>query len=245
MSRLKTKTVSNNPIQRGVTAGFPIFIGYFPAAMAFGLIANSIDLTLYESMLFSMVLFAGASQFFALNLIASGAAVYEIVIGIILVNLRHLLMSASLSRRTTAASIGARLMIAFGNTDEVFATASSSEGPIETPYLAALEITAWTGWVSGTLAGFIGGSFLPSGLQQSIGITLYGMFAALLVHNVQKEYWYIPVAAAAAGLNTILVRVIHLQPGWAFALSMILASLLGAAILPKVSETFREAEIEL
>lgn len=234
--------LGKNPIKRGITAGFPIFIGYFPAAMAFGLIANNIDLTLYESMLFSMVLFAGASQFFALNLIASGAAVYEIVIGIILVNLRHLLMSASLSRRTTAKSIGARLMIAFGNTDEVFATASSSEGPIETPYLAALEATAWTGWVTGTITGFIGGSILPSGLQQSIGITLYGMFAALLIHNVQNEYWYIPVAAAAAGLNTILVRIFHMQPGWAFAVSMILASLIGAALLPKVSKSFREAK---
>ncbi len=231
-------------IRKGITSGFPILIGYFPAAMAFGLIARDIALTLPEAMLFSMVLFAGASQFFALNLIASGAAVGEVVIGVTLVNLRHLLMSASLSRRTAAASPTARMAVAFGNTDEVFATASATTGVIETPFLVAMEITAWSGWVLGTLAGHTTGSLLPPTVQQSIGITLYGMFAALLVHNITQVQWYVVVAAAAAAFNTVLTAWTPLQPGWAFALSMVAASLLGAWLLPLVSPGFARMEVD-
>ncbi len=236
---------TKNAVTSGIAAGFPIFAGYFPAAMAFGLIARDISVGLPESMLFSIVLFAGASQFFALNLIAAGAEAAEIVLGIVLVNLRHLLMSASISQRTSERSILGRMMIAFGNTDEVFATASSTVGPISTPYLMALEITSWSGWVSGTLVGYTAGAILPAGLQQSIGITLYGMFAALLMHNVKRIPWYMVIAVMAAGTNTFLVLILSMQPGWAFAVSMTAASAIGAAVLPAFSAPFKEDDFEL
>lgn len=234
----------SHPAIRGISEGFPIFIGYFPAAMAFGLIARDISVTLPEAMLFSMVLFAGASQFFALNLIAAGAQTAEIVIGVILVNLRHLLMSASLAPRTREQSIIRRMMIAYGNTDEVFATASSSEGIIKTSYLIAMELTAWSGWVSGTVTGFLAGSILPEDIQKSIGITLYGMFAALLVHNIKRVGWYGAVAAAAAVCNTLLNELTPLQPGWAFAISMTAASAFGAALLRNVTPELKEVHDE-
>jgi predicted branched-subunit amino acid permease len=245
MNRSLTPPERRASVARGISAGFPIFVGYFPAAMAFGLIARDVSVSLPEAMLFSMVQFAGASQFFALNLIASGARTAEIITGIILVNLRHLLMSASLSRRTVERRIAGRMLIAFGNTDEVFATASSTSGPISTPYLTAMEATAWLGWVSGTFTGYTAGGILPDALQQSIGITLYGMFAALLVHNVRTIRWYIVIAAAAAAVNSVLVLALAMKPGWAFAVSMVCASALGAALLPAVTDIFKEEQFEL
>ncbi len=50
-------------------ASLPIFIGYIPVAVTFGLLAKSTGLTLLETFSFSALVFAGASQFMALQLI--------------------------------------------------------------------------------------------------------------------------------------------------------------------------------
>ena len=80
-------------------AGIPIFIGYFPAAVAFGILARTTGTTCWEAMLFSIVVFAGASQFIALNLLATGMGPVGIILTTLLVNFRHFLMSAYLSTR--------------------------------------------------------------------------------------------------------------------------------------------------
>jgi len=59
-------------VQDAFKAGIPIFIGYVPAAIAFGILSKSCGITLLECFLFSAVVFAGASQFIALNLLMTG-----------------------------------------------------------------------------------------------------------------------------------------------------------------------------
>jgi hypothetical protein len=71
------------------------------------------------------------------------------------------------------------------------------------------------------------------------------MFAALLMHNVKRIPWYLVIAAIAAGTNTLLVLILSLQSGWAFAVSMTAASAIGAAALPALSAPFKEDDFEL
>ncbi len=215
----------------GIFAGIPISIGYFPAAIAFGLIAKDAGLIFLETALFSITNFAGASQFFAVNLIASGALLSEVVIGVLLVNLRYLLMSASLAPRIEEKNPLIRAMIAFGNTDEVFTVASAQVGIVSTPFMIGIEIISWLGWVTGTLTGFLVGSILPEGLQQSVGITLYAMFIALLASEVKKRHSYLIIAAIAAMLNSVLILRLSVSTGWAFAISMGIAALIGTFTL--------------
>jgi len=216
----------------GAQSGISIFIGYFPAAIAFGLICRNTGLLFMDAFLFSVTNFAGASQFFAVNLIASGAAAAEVAVGVFLVNLRHLLMSASLSQRLETQHPLSRALIGFGNTDEVFSIASTRDGSLSAQYMAGIEIVSWSGWVSGTITGFLVGSVLPPGIQQSVGITLYAMFAALLVQEVKKEYRYLGVAALAAVINSILTYHTDISPGSSFVIAMTAASFAGIAVIP-------------
>jgi branched chain amino acid efflux pump len=226
-------------IADGIRSGIPIFIGYFPAAVAFGLLSRNGGLRFFEAVLFSMTNFAGASQFLALNLAVSGAALYEVVVGVLLVNLRYLLMSASLRPRITA-PLPVRALTAFGNTDEVFSVASVRRGVITPRFMAGIESVAWVGWVSGTFTGYLFGAVLPPSVQLAVGGTLYALFAALLVPEVKRERKTLVVAAFAAAVNSALVFGAGLSIGWAFVAAMLAAALFGALYLSSGAST-REA----
>lgn len=74
-------------------------IGYFSASIPFGLLAKAGGISLLEAFLFSALVFAGASQFMALNLLQAGVAAGEIILATFLVNSRHLVMSTVLAAR--------------------------------------------------------------------------------------------------------------------------------------------------
>ncbi len=223
---------NSSTFRAGLRTGLPIFIGYFPAAVAFGLVARSAGLMFGDTVVFSMTTFAGASQFFAVNLLRSGALVIEIAIGVLLVNLRHVLFSASLYQKLTPSSPFEKALTAFGNTDEVFSVASTRQGKVTPKFMWGLEITAWSGWVSGSAVGFMTGSVLPLNLQVSVGITLYAMFTALLIQEVKHEWRYVGIAALSGLINTISVIVLGISPGWSFIISITLAGIVGAIMLP-------------
>ncbi len=224
--------MKSSTFSQGLQSGIPIFIGYFPAAVAFGLVARSAGFLLWDAAVFSMTTFAGASQFFAVNLYQSGALIPEIVIGVLLVNLRHVLFSASLYQRLTPSNAWQKALTAFGNTDEVFSVASTRTGMVSPRFMGGLEVTAWSGWVSGTIAGFMMGTVLPPDIQASIGITLYAMFTSLLIQEVKRELRYIGIAALSGGINSLVQLFLGIPPGWSFIISIMTAGAAGAALLP-------------
>ena len=223
------QAVRNNTslIRRGIGDGMPIFIGYFPAAVAFGLLARNGGLLFPETLFFSMSNFAGASQFLALKLTLSGSAVYEIVVGVLLVNLRYLLMSASLAPKLKTRLLK-RSLLAFGNTDEVFAVASMAGDVVPVRYMFAMEAVSWCGWVSGTVIGFLFGAVLPVSLQLAVGGSLYALFAALLVPEIKREHKNLIIALIAGAINSAAVFLFQLPVGWAFVIALISAALFGA-----------------
>ncbi|MGB8001959.1 MAG: AzlC family ABC transporter permease, partial [Anaerobacillus sp.] len=53
----------------GLKAGVSIAVGYMPVALTFGLLARSSGLSLYEAVLMSVLVFAGAAQYITLSLL--------------------------------------------------------------------------------------------------------------------------------------------------------------------------------
>ncbi|MFP4551425.1 MAG: AzlC family ABC transporter permease [Spirochaetales bacterium] len=208
----------------GLKAGLPIFLGYVPVAISFGLLARNTGLTFVETAAFSALVFAGASQFLGLALLASGAGLVSIVGATLLVNLRHLLMSASVAARLSQRRL--LPMIAFGVTDETFAVASTHARSHDPRFLVALEATAYSGWLLGTLIGHLFGGVLPPVLQVSFGFGLYALFVILLVGPVKASRLNLLVAAAAAGTHLTLTAA-----DWpAAGIRIVLAILVGAAV---------------
>lgn len=217
--------------KNGLIAAFPIVIGYFPVAMAFGLLARNVHVSLPESALFSLMVFAGASQFMALQLIKAGVAAGNIILATFLLNLRHMLMSASLSVRLKEIPKRWLPVLAFGITDESFSVSSLAQGKLTVPYLLALHFSPYLAWVGGTIAGYLLSAILPAAIQNSLGIGLYALFIALLVPEIKKSLNALFLGGLAAIIYVILYYAKLLPSGWNLVMAMLIAAVAGALFL--------------
>lgn len=218
--------IDRSEIKDGFFSGIPVFAGYFPVAVTFGLLAKSVNLSLTDSFLFSSMVFAGASQFVGLNMFHAGIGPGEISLTVFLLNFRHFLMSATLSSK----AYFNRLLIpviSFGVTDETFALAVVREKKLTESYMIALNFTAYTGWIAGTVAGYVTGDFLPPDIQASISVCLYALFAAILIPAVKRYMKGGAVALSAGAVNSLLGYIGSPGAGWNIVISIVAASLAG------------------
>lgn len=219
--------------KQGALDGVPIFIGYFPTAIAFGLVCRDLGMRAWHALLFSLSNFAGSGQFLAVSLMASGALLIELFISVLLINMRYTFMGAELARKLDPSIRGlARALIAFGTTDEVFSVATLNPTPLPLSYILGLELCSYLGWVSGTVVGFLIGSVLPPLLQLAVGVTLYALFTVLLTQQFrQKGAMVLAIAALSGGLHTLLSVSFGVPVGWSFVVSMLTATFVGALVI--------------
>jgi 4-azaleucine resistance transporter AzlC len=225
----------------GIRTGSVIALGYIPIAIAFGMLAKSSGIDWWVTAAMSLVVYAGASQFVGINMMALGAAAWEIVITTFILNLRHFLMSTSLSQRIEAGTPRRTLgAIAFGVTDETFSLASlQQENSLGARFLLGLNAIAYAAWNFGTWLGMALGSILPASLQSSMGISLYAMFIGLLVPALRAFRPAIAVTAFSILLSVLLHRLPGFagwSPGWIIMISAVVASALGAVLFPAAKE---------
>jgi 4-azaleucine resistance transporter AzlC len=219
--------------KKGFIRGLPIAFGYIPIAISYGLIAKSYNIPNEAIVLMSMMVFAGASQFIAINLINSGIGMVEIIITTFFVNLRHLLMSSSISEKIKDKVQQSWMpLLAFGITDETFSfismtpTDNLSEG-----YIFGINFVSYSSWVLGTILGLFLSTSLPAIVQTSMGISLYAMFIALLIPNIKDHLPLMTVtliAMAISGMFYYLPLFSFLSTGWSTVLVIIISSSLGA-----------------
>ena len=226
--------------KNGIISGFPIIIGYFPVAMAFGLLSRDIGISLRDSCFFSIFVFAGASQFMALDLIKTGAASVNIILATFLLNLRHLMMSASLSVKLRETKKKWLPFIAFGMTDETFSISSLNGGKLNAPFLLALHSAAYASWVCGTLTGYLAGAVLPAVVQNSLGIGLYALFAALLMPEIKKSTNILYLSLMSGTVYVMLTRFKIVPAGWSLITTIIAAAGLGLLFLKDDTEVAQE-----
>lgn len=221
----------------GLMQGLSIFLGYLPAAVAFGVLGSSAGLSSFQVAAMSAWVYAGASQFMGLNLFQSGVSTPEIILATFVLNLRHVLMSTVLSKRIR----GNRLqkgLLSFGITDETFVltTIGSSLGPgsedanreITAARFAGVAVIAYSGWVIGTVFGSVFADVLPELAMKSMGISLYAMFIALLVPSMKKSVRIAMIALLGGAMNWLLLSELKLSAGWSVVTATILASACGA-----------------
>ncbi|WP_088103567.1 AzlC family ABC transporter permease [Halalkalibacter urbisdiaboli] len=216
-------TQHKTPFVYGLLTGSSIAIGYLPAALTFGLLAKSTGLSFLETVAMSLFVYAGAAQYMALNLIALGTGAFEIIFTTFIVNIRHLLMSASVSERVEHDHPIIKAIYSFGITDEVFAVTSTQEGTVKTGFVFGVASIAYVSWVINSAIGYLAGSALPETLQQSMAIALYAMFIALLIPSLKKQRKVLFLAASAALFNSIFSFFI--PSGWSIILATLLSSI--------------------
>ncbi len=217
-------------MKAGFISAIPMIIGFFPIAMAFGLLAKNTQLNFRDTTLFSAFVFAGASQFMALDLIAAGVSFSSIILATFLLNLRHLVMSASLSLRLKDVKRSWLPIIAFGITDETFSVASFRKEELTVTYILVLNILSYGSWVVGTVVGFLIGGILPMSLQSSLSIGLYAMFVGLLIPEIKGSRNILYLAIISAIIYSIIYYTKVLHSGWDIIFAIIISSIVGVII---------------
>ncbi|RLQ97267.1 AzlC family ABC transporter permease [Falsibacillus albus] len=223
---LSRERIYVSDFRQGLQGGVSIGVGYLPIALTFGLLAKTTGLSLMETVSMSVFVFAGASQYISLSLIAVGASVFEIILTTFIVNIRHLLMSASLNEKVEPASAWTKSIYAFGITDETFSVAATREGTVKTGYIYGVIVLAYGSWVINSGIGYLIGASLPHSLQESMTVALYAMFVGLLVPSLKKSRKVMFLAVLAAAFHSILEFFSWLSAGWAIVCSTLLSSII-------------------
>ena len=226
----------NGAFRKGIRHGLPIALGYLSVSFAFGMKAVGDGLTVLQAVLISMTNLTSAGQIAALPLMTGGAALTEMALTQLTINLRYALMSLSLSRKLDS-SMGTlqRMIFSFANTDEIFAVASSQPGRVGKHYLYGLMLTPWFGWSLGTLLGAAAGTLLPAFVRTALGIAIYGMFLAIILPPARKQLSVRAVVAIAVALS-LCFRYIpglnRISSGFAIIICAVSAAAAGAALFP-------------
>ena len=177
-----------NAYATGVRRSIPVGVGYFSVSFGFGAMAAAQGIKALDATLISVTNLTSAGQFAGLTLLVAGAGLWELILTMLVINSRYALMSLALSQRMgQRIGILPRLLIAFFNTDEIFALAMAEKQPLTVPFLLGLGLTPILGWTAGTLCGALAGSVLPASVGTALGVMLYGMFIAIVVPPAKAE----------------------------------------------------------
>ena len=177
-----------NSFKKGIYDGIPICLGYLSVAFAFGIFAVANGLSAPEALMISMTNVTSAGQLAAVPIITGGGSLLELAVAQLVINLRYALMSVSLSQKLGGSvRFMDRFLIAFVNTDEVFAVAHGQSEAVGRRYMYGLILTPYLGWSAGTIIGALAGSILPSAVTSALGVAIYGMFVAIVLPPAKKD----------------------------------------------------------
>ncbi|OEH85548.1 hypothetical protein BHU72_15090 [Desulfuribacillus stibiiarsenatis] len=195
---------------QGITKGLPIFIGYLPIGFAYGILAMQAGFTFIDTILMSVFVYAGSAQFIGVGMIGANAGFLSIILTTFLINLRHLLMSASLSQRLKGNTKMKLSIFSYWITDESFAVNSSwlrKDKAIPFISLLTVSITAYLGWVTGSFLGALVGSQPLDVEKFGLDYALPGMFIILLIYQLENKK-YIFLAILSGTISVLLSGVV-------------------------------------
>lgn len=209
----------------GIKAEIPLLIGVFPFGLIYGALAINAGLTTLAAQLTSSIIFAGSSQFITAQLVSQATPAIVIILTIAVVNLRHMLYSASLAPYLKHLSLRWKILLSYLLTDEAYAPAiiKYEKDGLQTPshwFLFGAGLALWTNWQISTALGIFLGTRIPNNLQLDFALPL--TFIAMVVPVLRK----MPMIAAAlsAGITALLAYSLP------FKLGLILAALVGIIV---------------
>jgi predicted branched-subunit amino acid permease len=187
----------------GVRRVAPIVPGLVPFGLVVGVAAAEARLTPLQAVGMSVVVFAGAAQLAAIDLLGRGAGPLVVVLTAGVINLRLVMYSASIAPHFRQFESRFRALCSYLLTDQAYALAldeyrRGDHDPLR--FFLGVAATIWVTWQLSTVAGAVLGRGLPPAWGLSFTVPL--VFLALLVPAVDDR----PKLAAAlvAGVGAVL-----------------------------------------
>jgi 4-azaleucine resistance transporter AzlC len=212
----------------GAKRTIPIAISAFAIGIVFGVLARQAKLSVLDALLMSALVYAGASQFVALSLwTVIPFPVTTIILTTFIVNMRHLLMGASLRPWFSKLSPLKIYSSVFFMVDESWALTMSdfAKGGRDAGFLLGSGFILYIAWVSSAVIGRTVGAWIQNPAQWGLDFAFTAVFIALLVGMWKGKSNLLPWAVAAI----VAVAAAHLLPGkWYILLGGITGSVVGA-----------------
>ncbi|MEM9773675.1 MAG: AzlC family ABC transporter permease [Chloroflexota bacterium] len=191
-----------------------------PAAIPFGMLMGvvAVDIGFWPStaVLNSLLVYAGTAQLAAMQLVDNGAALPIIILTVLVINLRMMMYSASLSHRFRELSLKWKLFVSFVLTDQAFAFTwaryeSEPDLPLERMkwYYAGSAAPLGVIWVISTTVGAWFGTRIPESWELDFAIPL--MLIAMVVPNIKSLASL--TAAVVSGVLSIVAAGMPLNLG--------------------------------
>jgi len=209
----------------GVRSEIPLLIGGFPFGMIYGALALNAGLSKAAAQVMSSTVFAGSAQFITAQLVHENTPGFVIVLTIAVVNLRHMLYSASLAPYLAALPARWKVFLSYLLTDEAYApTILHYEKEGITPqahwFLLGAGGVLWTDWQLSTALGIFLGAAIPESWSLDFALPL--TFIAMVVPVLRDR----PAIAAALSAGVVALVAFSLP----YKLGLILAALVGIVI---------------
>jgi len=219
---------------QGVKDCVPTLLGYLSIGLAAGVVQKTAGLTIAEIALLSLLLYAGSAQFIFAGMISVGSAPAAIIFTIFFVNLRHLLLSASLSPYLRHLSVWRNMWVGSLLTDETFGVAiqqAVTRKKLGERWMHGLNVTAYLNWLIANLAGAMLADWISNPEQYGLGFALPAMFIGLLVLSLLgrgklKLDIAIAIIAAAVAIGSALL----FSGSMGIIIATIVASTIGMAV---------------
>ena len=208
----------------GVRAELPILIGVVPFGLIFGVLAIGAGLPPIPALAMSSIVFAGSAQFIGAQMFAALTPAPIIVLTTFVVNLRHMLYSASLAPYLQRLSARWKWLLAYLLTDEAYVVTivnytRPGDGTHRHWFFLGAGLTLWIMWQASTAVGIFLGGQVPASwsLDFSLALTFIGILVPALHDRAAVA------AAGVAGVTAVLAAGLPLQLG------LIVAALAGIA----------------
>jgi len=211
----------------GLRAELPILIGVLPFGIIYGALALEARLPATAALAMSSIVFAGSSQFIAAQLFRDSAAWFVIIATVFVVNLRHMLYSASLQPYMTHLPQRWKWVLAYLLTDEAYAIAitkynEDTDITYKHWYFLGAGLTLWTTWQLSTLLGIVLRSQVQIDPRLGLDFAIAATFIALVVPALKDK------AAASSALSAGLVAL--LASGLPYNLGLMVAAVVGIGV---------------
>jgi 4-azaleucine resistance transporter AzlC len=211
-------TTSHSEFLHGIRDELPILLGVLPFGMIYGVSAISAGIPAGIAQAMSCIVFAGSAQFVITQLIGAGTPAPVVVLTAFIVNIRHMLYSASVSSYTRKLHLLWKWLLAYLLTDEAYAVSilhyqKPGDERQKRWYFLGAGLALWTTWQLSTAAGIFLGGHIPTSWSLDFASTL--TFIALVVPALKDHAS--TTAALTSALTALLVMALPLKLGIAIA----------------------------
>ncbi len=215
----------NNNFLAGLRAEIPLLVGVFPFGLIYGALALASGLSPAQAQMMSSIVFAGSAQFIAAQLFHEAAPGFVIVLTIAVVNLRHMLYSASLAPYVSTLPMRWKVLLSYLLTDEAYAPTVihyENEGVASYShwFFLAAGFSLWLTWQVSTALGIFLGSAIPESWPLSFALPL--TFIAMVVPVLKTR----PAVASALSAGVTALATYSLP----YKLGLIVAALVGIVV---------------